>query len=426
MALLDPTRPLLRQRDFAALWWGQLISILGERLSSLALLGLIAEHTHQLADANAPLLLALLANVSAAPVLLFAPFTGAWVDRWNLRRVLIISDLLRTGLVAILPAVYGLTHSMASVYLMVFALFTCNVFFTPSKSAITPELVPPAQLLGANALLALAGVLATAIGAPLGGWMVDRWGWERVLMINAATYLVSVVSLWRVRYRPHAHHAAAPTISVGGYVREVREGWRVVRHSATVGLALVALAAVWVGGGFLNAAGNPHIQRAASNPGMLRVGVLLFVLCIGSALGTWWVNTGGRAIRRTLLLGGGLLLVSVGMAAFALSSLFAVFAVAGFVVGLAAAPAFVLSETLLQEGTEPRQRGRVFSARDFLMRLVFVLGGTTAGLLSRSAGTRAALLTCAGVIAVAGLLALTWGRRTAARSADGGASPSAS
>jgi hypothetical protein len=86
----------------------------------------------------------------------------------------------------------------------------------------------------------------------------------------------------------------------------------------------------------------------------------------------------------------------------------------------------VLSETLLQEGTEPRQRGRVFSARDFLMRLVFVLGGTTAGLLSRSAGTRAALLTCAGVIAVAGLLALTWGRRTAARSADGGASPSAS
>ena len=71
--------------------------------------------------------------------------------------------------------------------------------------------------------------------------------------------------------------------------------------------------------------------------------------------------------------------VSVGIAAFALSTLFAVFAAAGFVVGLAAAPAFVLSETLLQEGTEPRQRGRVFSARDFLMRLVFVLGGRQSG-----------------------------------------------
>src|SRR5882762_8123114 len=104
---MDPTRPLLRQRDFAALWWGQLISILGERLSYLALLGLVAEHTHHFADRNAPLLLAVLANVMAAPVLLFAPFTGAWVDRWNLRRVLIISDLLRAGLVALLPVLYA-------------------------------------------------------------------------------------------------------------------------------------------------------------------------------------------------------------------------------------------------------------------------------------------------------------------------------
>jgi predicted MFS family arabinose efflux permease len=418
---MDPTRPLLRQRDFAALWWGQLISILGERLSYLALLGLVAEHTHHFADRNAPLLLAVLANVMAAPVLLFAPFTGAWVDRWNLRRVLIISDLLRAGLVALLPVLYAWGHTMASVYVMVFALFTCNVFFTPTKSAITPELVAPPQLLGANALLALAGVLATSIGAPLGGWMVDHWGWERVLLINAATYLVSVVSLWLVRYRPHAHHAAAPSISVRTYVHEVREGWRVVRHSATVGLALVALAAVWVGGGFLNAAGNPHIQRAASVPGMERVGILLLILGVGSALGTWWVNTWGRAVPRALLLGGGLLLVSVGIAAFALSSRFAVFAVAGFLVGLAAAPAFVLSETLLQEGTAPRQRGRVFSARDFLMRGVFVLGGTTAGVLTRSTGTREALLVCAAVIAAAGVIALTWGRRSAVPTRGGGA-----
>ena len=82
-------------------------------------------------------------------------------------------------------------------------------------------------------------------------------------------------------------------------------------------------------------------------------------------------------------------------------------------VGLAAAPAFMLSETLLQEGTEPRQRGRVFSARDFLMRLVFFLGVTTAGWASRSLGLRATLLICAGIVTAAGALALWWGRRGA-------------
>jgi len=418
MAEVTPPRPLLAQRDFAALWWGQLVSILGERLSYLALLGLVAEHTHHFADRDAPVLLAVLANVMAAPVLLFAPFTGAWVDRWNLRRVLIISDLLRAGLVVLLPGLYAVGHHMTAVYVIVFLLFTCNVFFTPTKSAITPEIVGPRQLLAANALLALAGVLATSLGAPLGGWMVDRMGWGPVIYLNSFTYLVSVVSLWLVRYRPHAHHEARPEISLRAYAREVGEGWHLVRSNAQVGLALVTLAAVWVGGGFLNAAGNPHIQRSTNTPGMERVGMLLLVLGIGSAIGTWWVNAGGRAVPRAWLLGGGLIVVGAGLATFAMSTRYVVFAVAGLVIGLAAAPAFVLSETLLQEGTEPRQRGRVFSARDFLMRLVFLLGGTTAGFVTRSQGTRLALLVCAGVVTAAGIVAFAWSRTARPRHAD--------
>ncbi len=403
--------PLLRQPSFAALWGGQLISILGERLTYLALVGLLAAHTHHFADPGSPLLLSLLANVMLAPVLLFSPLTGAWIDRWNLKRVLILSDLLRSGLVALVPALYVYSHSAVPMYALVFALFTCNVFFLPAKSAITPEIVPPAQLLGANALLAVAGVIATGIGAPLGGWVVDHWGWASALLINAATYLVSVLSLALIAYRPQAHHAAAAEHSWDTYLHEVAEGWHMVRRSTAVGLGLTALAAVWVGGGFLHVAGNQHIQRAASVPGMERVGLLLMVLGMGSGLGTWWVNTRGRALPRPVLLGAGLLVVGAGLVAFAVSSRFAVFAAAAFIIGVAAAPSFVLSETLIQEGTEARQRGRVFSARDFLMRLVFLIGVSLAGVATRAFGTRFALLVCALLVAGAGAVALAWGRR---------------
>ena len=404
-------RPLFRQREFAALWWGQLISIFGDRLTYLALVGLLAQHTGAFREQQAPLLLSALANVMLAPVLLFSPFSGAWVDRWNLKRVLVVSDLLRAVLVALIPVLYALEPRLDLTFALVFALFTCNVFFLPARSAITPEIVPPHQLLRANALLTAAGLGATALGALAGGWLVDHRGWPIALWIDAATYVASVLSLLLIRYRPERHLVtrAAPTLR--GYLREVGEGGALLARNPAVPLALIALGATWVGGGFLHVAGNTHVQRAAINPGMSRVGVLICAFGLGSGLGSWWVDARGRSRPRPVLLGAGLLLVALGLAAFAISSRFAVFAASAFVIGLAAAPTFVLSETLLQQGTEPAQRGRIFSLRDFLVRLLFLGSVTLAGALTRAFDTGAALLACALVVALAGLLALLWGRR---------------
>lgn len=405
------TRPsLLAQRDFAALWWGQLISMLGERLTYLALLGLLAVHTDNFRDPKSSLLLSVLANVMLAPVLLFAPFTGAWLDRVNLKRVLIVSDLLRAVIVALIPVLYGATAHTGPVFVLVFLLFFCNVFFLPAKSAMTPEIVPHDQLVPANALLSGAGIAATAFGMLVGGWIVDHWGSGTALWINAVTYAVSVVSLALIRYRPAPRPAAAPHVTLRSYVREVGEGWALVTRSDAVRLAMLALGAVWIGGGFLHVAGNQHIQLSASKAGVERVGILVCVLALGAGLGTWWMNRRLRAAPMHLLLGIGLTLAAGGLAAVAVTVHFAAFAAAAFVIGLTVAPVFVLSETLLQVGTNLAQRGRVFSARDFLMRLGFMVAVAFAGTVTRAADTRAALLVAAGLIAVVGLGTLAAGR----------------
>lgn len=387
--------------------------MLGERLTYLALVGLLTRHTDNFRAGNSSLLLSVLANVMLAPVLALAPFTGAWVDRMNLKRVLIVSDVLRAVIVVLIPLLYSTTHATLPVFVLVFALFTCNVFFLPAKSAMTPEIVAPSQLLTANAWLTGAGIAATAAGALLGGWIVDHWGWPLALWINGATYLASVVALLLIRYRPDAHVRSATALTVRGYLAEVAEGWRVVRSHGAVGLALLALGAVWAGGGFLHVAGNQHIQRAASIPGMERVGGLLAALGLGSAIGTWWISHGGRRVNRGLLLGAGLVLAGGGMVVFALSTKFWVFAGAGVIIGFAAAPAFMLTETMLQEGAETRVRGRVFSARDFLMRLVFLISVSIAGWTSDAVGIETTLLLCAGILAIAGMTAIAWGRRQA-------------
>jgi MFS family permease len=313
-------------------------------------------------------------------------------------------------IVVLIPIAYNLTHHIGTVFTLVFLLFTCNVFFLPAKSAMTPEIIPSQQLLAANTLLSMAGIAATAVGALIGGWVVDHWGWTTALYIDAATYVVSVVSISFVRYRQQPR-PPRPDVTLKNYLGEIGEGLRVVQKSSKVGLALTALGAVWIGGGFLQVAGNLHIQRAASVPGMERIGILMAVLGLGSGLGTWWVNAKGKAWPRPLLLGIGLVLAGGFMIAFAVSTRFAVFAIAGFLIGMCIAPSFIITETLLQEGTDLHTRGRVFSLRDFAMRLGFQLAIFVAAFLTPLLGTTVALLVASGVIAAAGLLSIAWGKR---------------
>lgn len=405
--------PLLMQRDFAALWWGQLISIWGDRLNYLALNGLVQQHTQNYSDASkSTLMLSLHGVVSVLPVLLFSPFAGPWVDRWNLRRVLIVSDVLRALLVLAIPAVYAATHHATPVWSLVFLLFTCNVFFLPAKSAMTPEIVTPDQLLAANTLLAVAGIAGTVIGFATGGWIVDHLGWPIALQLDALTYGASVVSLALVRYRPQPR--ASTPITIGAYARELAEGFAAVARSPAVGLAITALGAVWVGGGFVQVAGVLHVQQAASIPGVERIAALGGALGVGSALGTWWVNTRGKSMSRPLLLGAGMILAGGWIVALAVSSRFAVFAISAFLIGVCIAPAFVLTETLLQEGADARQRGRVFSLRDFAMRALLLVSLGIAKLLTPLIGTRGTLFVAAALVAASGFASLAWARRSPA------------
>ncbi|MFM7232902.1 MAG: MFS transporter [bacterium] len=402
-------RPLLLQRDFAALWWGQLISLWGDRINYLALNGLVQEHTAGYRDpGHSSLMLTLHGTMSVLPVLMFSPFVGPWVDRWNLRSVLIVSDLLRALLVLAIPIVYAATHHAGPVWTMVFLMFTCNVFFLPAKSAMTPELVPSDQLLTANTLLAIAGVAGTVLGFAMGGWIVDHWGWQVALTMDAVTYGASVVSLALIRYRQRPR--AAHEVTLGGYWHEIVEGLSVVRRSATVRLSLIALGAIWLCGGFVQVAGIQHIQRAASIPGAERIAGLGGALGLGAAIGTWWTNTRGRTIPRAWLLGLGLVLAGGFLACLAVSTRYAVFAVACLLIGACVAPAFALTETLVQEGTDLRQRGRVFSLRDFAMRSLLLVSMALATLLTPRVGTTATLIVGAFAIALAGALALAQGR----------------
>jgi MFS family permease len=191
-----------------------------------------------------------------------------------------------------------------------------------------------------------------------------------------------------------------------------------VRRSRAVGIGLLALAAVWFAGGVLHVAGNQHIQAMASAPGMSRLGALLFAIGVGSGIGAWWINTRGKRLPRAFVLGAGLVLAGCALALFATSRLFAVFVGSALLLGLFAAPALVLTETVLQEGTDLTHRARVFSLRDFLMRLTLLVSVSATAWMVNFTDTRMTLLACAVALIGVGGCTVALGRHGANTAAE--------
>ena len=101
------------------------------------------------------------------PNLLFGPLAGVLVDRWDQKRVLIASDLLRAGIVLLIPAGVGVNVVLA--YPLVFLLTTVSIFFRPARTAVIPRVVREDELVTANSATWLSETLADVVGLPVGG-----------------------------------------------------------------------------------------------------------------------------------------------------------------------------------------------------------------------------------------------------------------
>ncbi|HYR52026.1 MAG TPA: MFS transporter, partial [Candidatus Dormibacteraeota bacterium] len=254
---------LARNKSFRALWLGQFISIFGDRLTYLALLALIMERAHD--PRNPAPELALVPVVSFLPTILIAPLAGAFVDSWNTRTVLLVSDFIRGCLVLLMipAAMYG---GLNAALALVFLLYVANSFFLPARSAILPDIVEEEELVEANSLATLAGVAATIAGAALGGLLVERAGWRWGLGVDAMTYFLSVGFLAAIRPRTRERRPLPGTWTAGyrAVVRDVQEGARLTLRDRAVLGPILWLVLLWVAGGALHVAGTVLLKQRMS------------------------------------------------------------------------------------------------------------------------------------------------------------------
>jgi len=193
--------------------------------------------------------------VATVPNLILGPIAGTLVDRWDHREVMIVSDLLRAGLVLLIPV--AATINLVLVYPLVFLVTTVSIFFRPAKGAIVPRLVKNEDLLPANSAMWVGETLADIVGYALAGIFVAFLGTQLTLAfwIDAVTYIASALLLATIVVAPAARAVARAAVdaAAGAVERalgaasslwsQVKDGWRFLRGERLL-LANTAQAAV--------------------------------------------------------------------------------------------------------------------------------------------------------------------------------------
>jgi len=236
---------LRRNRSFRRLWWGQVISELGNWFNFIAGLGLVRWISHGDAGVTTIMLLARM-----VPFTLFAPLAGAFVDRWSRRMVMIASDFARVA-VAIGFLLVRRPEDLWIAYLCTALLSFFGSFFEAAKSAAMPNITGERDLLAGNALMFSSRFLLMSLGAALGGWTAANVGYRAAFIVNAVSFFGSALSVWIIPERETKQLALEKESAEKGkrsYWSDIREGWSYIITHAPVA-AILAINVLWASGG---------------------------------------------------------------------------------------------------------------------------------------------------------------------------------
>lgn len=399
----SPYLRLVRNRDFGLLWIGQLVSLMGERLHTIAIGWLVLIVT------GSAVSFGLTMAASAIPNVILGSLSGALVDRWDRRWTMLICDILRGGLLLAVPPVAAIDINL--VYLMAFLIATVTLFFRPAKTAVIPAIVHDRDLVAANSMSSLADNAADLLGYPAAGvlvaFLIDGDALGLAFVICGITYFISAILIF-VMHVPRQDLITAP-FRASVLWTEIIEGWRFLRRQAELrsNTLFSTVAQVAVGGEIV--AILPYARDVLDQTRFdaeTAYALLLAAIAFGSLVGGIAVGAIGPRFAKGHLVIIGFVGMGAGLlAAGMVTDPFVAMAVFAFV-GLFNMLYIVPTITLFQERTPQRLMGRVVSSRQVLVFGAIASAMAAAGWITELVGADVVLLWSGIICGAAGLLAI--------------------
>ena len=394
----------LRHRNFQLFFGGQLISLIGTWMQTVAQSWLVYKLT------GSGLLLGAVGFSSQIPVFLFAPIGGITADRMNRQRVVIATQTI-SMLLAFVLAALTLTGKVQvwHVFVLAASLGVVNAFDIPGRQSFLVDMVGKEDLMNAIALNSSMFNGARVIGPAVAGILVARLGEGWCFFVNGVSYIAVIIGLLLMRVE------SAPRFSTkGSPLDHIVEGFQFVEHTAPIRTLLLLL-------GVVSVTGMPYVvlmpifadrvlhgggQELASligahDLGAVRLGILMGAAGVGALLGalTLAMRSGVKGLGRWVAVccaGFG-----VSLMLFAASKIFWLSVVLLLPVGYFIMLQMAASNTLIQSMVPDALRGRVMAVYSMMFMGMAPIGALLGGAISDRLGAPVTVA-MGGLAAVAG------------------------
>jgi len=387
---VHPPASLWRHHDFTRLWAGQTISLFGSRVGGFALTFVAILTLHA-----SPIQVALLNAARFGPGLVIGLFAGVWLDRRKRRPVMIVADIGRAALLAIIPLAAALGHlTITLLFVIALGISVLTFFFDVAYRSYLPTLVRRDELIEGNSKLQ-ASVSVTEFGGwSIAGLIVQALSAPGAALVDAVSFVVSAASLTMIR-APEPSPPPPPSAEREGPWQEIAQGLRLVRDNP-IFRTLAGATAVW--DLFRSIIGATITLYATRELGVAPAvqGVIWSIGGISSLCGAVLAERLTRrwGVGRTMC---GMLLLAVisslfiPLASGSLRSIVVALLIHEILLGGPAAIYGINRVSLLQASTPDRLLGRMNASIRFIEWSMILLGLLLGGVLGETIGLRAAL-----------------------------------
>jgi DHA3 family macrolide efflux protein-like MFS transporter len=289
---------LLTTRNFGLLFSGQTVSQIGDSMNKVALLWIVYDLT------GSAFKMTVIGLLQTIPPLVFGPLIGVYLDRVKKKPVMIWVDLIRTGLVTLIPLLFAMeTLTLEWLYTLVFVMSIVSTVFGPALASAVPLLVPRARLTAANALIQSTTNIGLLVGPAVSGVGIAMIGAHNVLYLNAATFMVSALCLMPIRLH-ETRQARVRLANRATILQDLLVGFRFVFVQHRTVLLLMLTAALYSFGASAFVFLLPVFATQLLDASAVELGWLWSSLGIGMlAASAWlaWINQGDFQNRLRLI-----------------------------------------------------------------------------------------------------------------------------